>query len=184
MAQDTDLIVVGGGVFHVANYGEGFPADPATEPAGNWDALGHTAEGTVLNREVTTASAFVDELLDPVIEIETEVRSTLSMTIAQFTFDVLIRALNGGTVEVIGDLEVFTPPSAGESAAFTGLYRYQNEYGLWAQIEMPKIKNVANLSAPFRQRGADYRAVPIEVRMFPDGATPAWRIVSTVGASS
>jgi len=184
MAQDTDLIKVGGGTLYVADYGEILPTDPATEPSGNWDALGYTAEGAVLGRELTTQQAFVDEFLDPVIEIESEVRSTLSMTIAQFTFDVLLRALNGGTVEVVGDIETFTPPAAGESAAFAALYRYRNEYDLWAHIEMPKVKNVANLSAPFRQRGADYRTVAIELRMFPDGENPAWRILSTVGGSS
>lgn len=186
MPQSTEAVVVGGGTLYVADRGEPFPVMPSETPGGNWDALSLTIDGAVLGRSLTTEQVFVDEYLDAIIENETEVTSSLSMTLAQFTFDVLERALNGGTTEVEPNGATrYTPPNAGESVGFAGLYVYADEYGAPAQIEMPNIKNVADLSVPFRKRGGNPRQVPVEFRILATDTHPAgWSILAAPAPGS
>lgn len=173
MAQSTTEITAGGGTLYLADYGEAFPTDLTIAPAGNWDAIGYTDQGAVLDRSVTTEEARVDEILDPVIEVETGVTTTFALTVAQFTFDVLLRAMNGGTVTTDAGppvVNTFEPPGAGDSAAFAALYVFTNQYGFNSHIQMPKVKNIAALNVTFQESGAVIRQVPLELKLLPDAS--------------
>lgn len=188
MAQDTSLITLGGGTLYVADYGEAFPTDLTIAPAGNWDAIGYTEQGAALDISQTSEEARVDELFDPVAEVVTEMSTSFSTVVAQFTFDVLLRALNGGTVTAAAGPPVtntFEPPGPSDIAYFAALYVFTNQYGFNSHLQMPKVKNIAAINVEFQESGAVIRKVPLELKMFPDASLTdkAYNIVEYVSAS-
>jgi len=188
MAQDTSLITLGGGTLYVADYGEAMPTDLTATPAGNWAAIGYTEQGAALDLSTTTEEARVDELFDPVAEVTTEISTSFSTVVAQFTFDTLLRALNGGTVTVDAGppvVNTFEPPGPADIAYFAALYVFTNQHGFNSHLQMPKVKNIAALNVEFQQSGAVIRKVPLELKMFPDTSLTdkAWNIVEYESAT-
>jgi hypothetical protein len=173
MAQSTDQITLGGGVLYVADYGEAMPTDLTAVPAGNWVAIGYTDAGAVLDIATTTAEARVDELFYPVAEAITGQTASLSASIAQFTFENLQRALNGGTITVNAGPPVtntFQPPAPDGVAAFAALFVFTNRFGFNSHLRMPQVRNVASLSTTFQTADAVIRQIPLELKMYPDSS--------------
>lgn len=178
MAQTVDQITLGGGILYVADYGEAFPTDLTATPAGNWTAMGYTEGGATLDSSQTTAEATVDELFYPVAEVVTAQTASLSATVAQFTFENLQRALNGGSIAVSAgppQTRLFKPPGPSEVAAFAALFVYDNENGteaspFYSHLRMPNVKNIASLSTTFQESDAVIRSLPIELKMFADSS--------------
>lgn len=114
MAGNPLNVRVGPGILKVAPIGTPEPSDLATPWDNAWVDLGYTESGHTVEMSQAFENVFVAEEVDPIITLQTERITRVSLEAAEVTAANLQRALNGGTITTPAGLVIFEPPDVGD----------------------------------------------------------------------
>lgn len=114
MSSEQNIIMAPADIY-VGTYGS--VTEPTTgnftvaPTAGGWTSLGWSEGPVVLKVDEDTKQLEVDQLMIPVGSRTVKRTVSLSLTVAETTFENLIYALNGGTIATGSGFKSFTPPT-------------------------------------------------------------------------
>jgi hypothetical protein len=172
--RHADQVDIGPGLLYIAKLGTDEPTGLADDDWGaDWVELGYTDKGSTFKIDPTVDDVRVAEERDPVQQIISAVKSTLSMDLAQITAWHLGVALGGGTVVTATGLTTFEPPEAGSEQEVMLGWRsvVKDEAMLWRRC---KPNGALNLE---RTSGSTKALIPVEFGiLIPATAnTPSWK---------
>jgi hypothetical protein len=101
------------GLLYIATLGSVEPTTVSSSWDAAWVPLGYTAEGSVLNYEISSEPVDVAEELEPIDEVVTGRDPSVEFALAEKTYRNLTAAFNGGIVTGDGQNWTFEPPDLG-----------------------------------------------------------------------
>jgi hypothetical protein len=171
--RHPDQVDIGPGLLYIAPLGTTEPTGLDADDWGDdWVELGYTDKGSTFKVAPTVDDVRVAEERDPVQEVISSVKSTLSMDLAQITAWHLAVALGGGTITTASGLTTFEPPDAGTEGEVMLGWRSVNadEAMLWRRCKPNGALNIERTS------GATKALIPVEFGLLvPTGGAKTWK---------
>jgi len=192
MARQPSAVLAGPGYLFYADASSAVeaaptaaPADPSTDPAGNWEDAGYTDDGVAFEWDLGYEDIEVAESATPLRTLWTEAEYRLVAVLAQFELETLQLALNGGTITPITGPPVersFAPPTIGNDHAWSILFQFSNENAAGSFLYMQLAKNTASASIPFT-KAPQKSTIAIEMTAQVPDSGNIWDLREYVSAS-
>lgn len=174
MPLDPAAVRVGPGFLRIAPLGSTEPTDLATAWPGAWVLLGYTDEGPEFATEQTFENVMVAEELDPIATFQTARSTRVNFAAAEMTARNLQIALNGGEINVAGDVTTFEPPETGDYTYV--MLGWEATDGLERWI-FRKALSVDSVVIP-RRRAPEKAVIPMGFQVVvPAVNTAAWKAI-------
>jgi len=112
--RNAAQVEIGPGLLYIAKLGTAEPSGLTdTDWGASWVELGYTDKGSQFKIAPTVDDVNVAEEREPVQQVVSTVKSTLTMELAQITAFNFGVAMGGGTIVTASGLTTFEPPEAG-----------------------------------------------------------------------